>query len=368
MTQAQDKLKTGWERLKKAENEPDLLGLALISIHGALEDYFRAYLEPRANVSHQVQWKDLLDLMQQYGSLSSDERRRILYMNKLRQESAHGGEFKGSYGEVKDYAEYVQNRIKGVYSSNTVANNRQASSKYSSSQSVNSRAYSLSADRVMRQYYKLGLLPQWVIVNFTGIFLGWISGVIIYGVLTGVKVISQDFGIFLMIIWLLFVIGFAQQTVVERLFSSLSQFWAISTVGGGLLACIFGYILVMAISFLLKQNPAITNLLQHNQVIPYNLSSQAMQAIVVGVMGLNIGFFQFLILRKETKRANLWLVANAIQGGSYPLGFAILPSIFDLKNPFFGMFMLAFVLPSLCTAVTGIFLIYLFPYSRSRAR
>jgi hypothetical protein len=368
MTQAQDKLKTGWERLKKAENEPDLLGLALISIHGALEDNFRDYLEPRANVSHQVQWKDLLDLMQQYGDLSSDERRRILYMNKLRQEAAHGGQFKGSYGEVKDYAEYVQNRIKNVSSFDTVANNQQASSKYSSSQSVNSRAYSLSADRVMRQYYKLGLLPQWVIANFTGIFLGWISGVIFFGVMTGTKVISQDLGGFLVIILLFVAVGVAQETVVERLFSPSSKFWAISTVGGGLLSCILGYTLVMVISFLLKQNPAITNLLQHNQVIPYSLSSQAMQAIVAGIMGLNIGFFQFLILRKETKNANLWLVANAIQGGAYPLGYAILPSIFDLKNPFFGIFILAFVLPSLCTAVTGIFLVYLFPHSRVHAR
>jgi hypothetical protein len=45
MTKAQEKLKDGFDRLRDAGNNPDLLGSTLLSFHGALEDHFRDVLE-----------------------------------------------------------------------------------------------------------------------------------------------------------------------------------------------------------------------------------------------------------------------------------------------------------------------------------
>ena len=48
--QNQDKLQLGLERLSRAGDDLDLLGLALISLHGALEDYFRNWLSTNPSV------------------------------------------------------------------------------------------------------------------------------------------------------------------------------------------------------------------------------------------------------------------------------------------------------------------------------
>lgn len=51
---SQEKLELGLQRLSKAENDPDLLGLALTSLHGALEDYFRNWLSSNFSVPPSV--------------------------------------------------------------------------------------------------------------------------------------------------------------------------------------------------------------------------------------------------------------------------------------------------------------------------
>jgi DnaJ-class molecular chaperone len=138
MNQYQEKLKRGLELLKKAGSDRDLLGLALISLHGALEDYFRDWLasspkvptseQIRAKDKKQVQWLELLELMQKYNSLKQGDRSYILRMNKLRQEVGHGNPYTGGQKELESYAGYVRRYLAQEQPSERV---KEASSSYS---------------------------------------------------------------------------------------------------------------------------------------------------------------------------------------------------------------------------------------------
>jgi hypothetical protein len=110
MQTIQEKLNRGIKILKEADNDPDLLGNALLKLHGALEDHFRNLLTTKHNIPtdmNQVQWLELVNLMQQYEGLSIGDRDFILTMNKLRNPLAHGGLFTGTRIQVEKYAEYV---------------------------------------------------------------------------------------------------------------------------------------------------------------------------------------------------------------------------------------------------------------------
>ncbi|MFN8504190.1 SH3 domain-containing protein [Kouleothrix sp.] len=112
------KLELGLERLAKAGHDPDLLGGALQSIHGALEDAFRAQLAADTHVPEgqradyvdpkKVQWKDLLDAMMLYRDLSQADRDVIWRTNSVRTRVAHGGRYTGSRADLERYAELVQ--------------------------------------------------------------------------------------------------------------------------------------------------------------------------------------------------------------------------------------------------------------------
>ena len=114
MDGATEKLELGLQRLAKAGDDADMLGLALQSIHGALEDHFRARLsvdshmpaEQRAAMADpkQTQWRDLLDAMQLYGDLSAQNRELIWRTNALRTKVAHGGRYAGSRADMERYA------------------------------------------------------------------------------------------------------------------------------------------------------------------------------------------------------------------------------------------------------------------------
>ncbi len=114
MDGATEKLELGLQRLAKAGDDADMLGLALQSIHGALEDHFRARLsvdshmpaEQRAAMADpkQTQWRDLLDVMQLYGDLSAPNRELIWRTNALRTKVAHGGRYTGSRADLERYA------------------------------------------------------------------------------------------------------------------------------------------------------------------------------------------------------------------------------------------------------------------------
>src|SRR5262245_43126026 len=114
MDGATEKLELGLQRLAKAGDDADMLGLALQSIHGALEDHFRARLssdshmpaEQRAAMADpkQTQWRDLLDAMQLYGDLSAPNRELIWRTNALRTKVAHGGRYTGGRADLERYA------------------------------------------------------------------------------------------------------------------------------------------------------------------------------------------------------------------------------------------------------------------------
>lgn len=120
-----NKLQLGWERLQKAGNDQESLGYALVSFHGALEDYFRGWLATNNSLSleqrqrvqdrQEVQWKELVDLMQEYGGLSDEARYIIFKANKQRQEVAHGNPFVGTRAEVENYGRFVQAQIGNAY-------------------------------------------------------------------------------------------------------------------------------------------------------------------------------------------------------------------------------------------------------------
>lgn len=138
MSNHSDKLQLGWERFQKAGEDPELLGYALVSFHGALEDYFRDWLSAnnfvdpqtrnRVQDRQQVQWKELIDLMQQYGGLSQETRNIILNTNRLRQQVAHGNRFSGTRADVEVYGNLVQQLMDNYQMGNFPAGNYQATS------------------------------------------------------------------------------------------------------------------------------------------------------------------------------------------------------------------------------------------------
>jgi hypothetical protein len=113
-----EKWQLGMDRLTRAEGEPDLLGSAMLSIHGALEDQFRQTLASLPQLSaaerlrvqdvSQVQWRELCDLMQKYVGLSDQDVKYIMQMNSMRIKAGHGGQFPGSYQDVAQYTEFVK--------------------------------------------------------------------------------------------------------------------------------------------------------------------------------------------------------------------------------------------------------------------
>ena len=121
MESATAKLELGLERLAKAGDDADLLGLALQSLHGALEDHYRARLAADQHIPEdqraamldpkRVQWKDLLDAMQLYADLGAPEREQIWRMNAARTKVAHGGRYAGGRAELEGYAKLVQAQL-----------------------------------------------------------------------------------------------------------------------------------------------------------------------------------------------------------------------------------------------------------------
>lgn len=108
----------GMAQLTKSEAEPALLGLAMTTIHGALEKQFRQVLSSlpglseaermRAQDRKEVNWPQLRDLMQRYLGLSDSDARYIMQMNSIRNEVAHEGVCRASYEDVAAYSDFVK--------------------------------------------------------------------------------------------------------------------------------------------------------------------------------------------------------------------------------------------------------------------
>lgn len=116
----QGKLQKGRDRLNKAGNDLDMLGLALTSIHGALEDACRSWLAaPHIRQQHGVDvqnkaeanWQNLLELMPRYCGWSERDVRYVRRINSLRNKAAHGDGFEGTRQDVAKYLNYVESAI-----------------------------------------------------------------------------------------------------------------------------------------------------------------------------------------------------------------------------------------------------------------
>lgn len=110
----EDKLQRGLRQLAEAGHDKDKLGMSLISLHGALEEYFRSQLaaEIAADENEQgrrrTDWQDLLNLWQRHHSLSYHDRELIFAKNGKRNAVAHGDPFEISQREMEQYARFVQ--------------------------------------------------------------------------------------------------------------------------------------------------------------------------------------------------------------------------------------------------------------------
>lgn len=120
VNEIKQKLTKSRRLLSKASHEPDLLDPALNAIHGALEDACRGWLAvPEIKKQHginvldnsQASWKVLLDLLEKYCGWSKNDIRYVAKMNSLRNQNAHGEEFAGTYQQVEQYLQFVDNAI-----------------------------------------------------------------------------------------------------------------------------------------------------------------------------------------------------------------------------------------------------------------
>ncbi|MCA9902150.1 MAG: SH3 domain-containing protein [Anaerolineales bacterium] len=117
-----EKLREGLELLEAADNNEKFLGTALLSLHAALEDYFRERLAADIAPLEQAQsgrvgWQTLIDLWENRFSLSNQDKRIILAKNTVRNKVAHGDSYTLSRSEMEEYAQFVQDFI-GVHFNN----------------------------------------------------------------------------------------------------------------------------------------------------------------------------------------------------------------------------------------------------------
>lgn len=117
MSEVDQKLRRGFALIERSGGDADMLGVALLSIHGALEDHFRATLAARPDLSAQDRealaergagWLTLVNLMQKYGALTTVQRRAILEANDIRQSFAHGEPFNGRVSSLLRYGRFAE--------------------------------------------------------------------------------------------------------------------------------------------------------------------------------------------------------------------------------------------------------------------
>ena len=117
----QVKLKRGLCLLEAADGDLDMLGCALLALHGALEDYFRVRLDEHPKVlpakgvklanRGRCQWPQLLELARTYAGLREDEDLQIYKANGFRAGFAHGAPLWCDSAFVASYARFVQGFI-----------------------------------------------------------------------------------------------------------------------------------------------------------------------------------------------------------------------------------------------------------------
>jgi TM2 domain-containing membrane protein YozV len=112
---AKKKLADGRLTLANAGDNRDLLGVALVKIHGALEDACRSWLSvPEVSQIHQLNisdrhWKDLAKLMFDYYQWTSEDLKYVCRIDSWCDRIARAQEFQGNKQEIESYAIYVEN-------------------------------------------------------------------------------------------------------------------------------------------------------------------------------------------------------------------------------------------------------------------
>ena len=110
LSDAAVKLQEGRARLDGAGDDERLLGMALMSLHGALEEHFREQLAREIVIETLLKpgFLELVDLWQKHRVLSPEERALVLRMNSKHNQIVQGEPFNLSRGEVERYAQFLQ--------------------------------------------------------------------------------------------------------------------------------------------------------------------------------------------------------------------------------------------------------------------
>ena len=106
-------LQDGINQLARAGNDKAVLGMALLNLHAALEEYFREQLANEirlyeASEQKRANWQDLINLWESSRGLTRNDRERLFQHNSLRNDIAHGKPFSLSQPQVEEYAHFVQ--------------------------------------------------------------------------------------------------------------------------------------------------------------------------------------------------------------------------------------------------------------------
>jgi hypothetical protein len=116
MNDTLDKLTRGTQLLSDAEGDPDLLGVALLALQGALNQQLRSMLEGNPSLSATdrdllkapaIPTGQLIEICRRYGDLDREQAWRIIEAERLRVAFARGEPFRGSPSEIRGYGRFV---------------------------------------------------------------------------------------------------------------------------------------------------------------------------------------------------------------------------------------------------------------------
>ena len=320
----QEKLQRGRRILSKAGNDPDLLSPALTAIHGALEDACRGWLAtPEIRRQHNIDvldnskasWKVLLELMPRYCGWSSQDVKYVSKMNYLRNQTAHGGSFEGTRQELDAYLDFVERAIAnggGQYNYNRKSDRN--------TQSFKSQIFK----KIIDSKYSFPFL--WLGATFLGF---------VFGIMLGIP-LTEAFG--------LSSTGNSEQMSLKQVLEA-----SIILGGGGLGVGFLQAILIEKRIANPKQWIVATSIGYATPAIPLYLASitgleKAYNAtvqihpifglvatmIVLSIYGATIGYWQWLVLRLQFRRAKWWIVASTV---GYGVGFMVLSGLGGLIMP-----------------------------------
>jgi hypothetical protein len=115
-----DKLRRGYELAAHANGDPDALGLALLALHGALEEHLDESLrqldgltadERQAMLEPGYGWSRRLELAQRHRLVTRDQAEAIYEVNRQRNAFAHGGAYLGRQRDLDGYATLVASLV-----------------------------------------------------------------------------------------------------------------------------------------------------------------------------------------------------------------------------------------------------------------